>query len=60
MSGCQSCGGFGAHHDPTVHDEDVPENERCDRCGRRLAFDDNGAYDICDDCFLNTNGEEWR
>jgi hypothetical protein len=21
MTGCHSCGGFGGHHDPTVHDE---------------------------------------
>jgi hypothetical protein len=35
MTGCNSCAGFGGHHDPTVHDE-----------GRGIADDVRRAFDL--------------
>ena len=39
MNGCQTCGGFGGHHDPIAHDA---EPDRCDNCGQRV--------DVCGGC----------
>jgi hypothetical protein len=54
MTGCNSCAGFGGHHDPTVHDEgppfradpdlidDLEGNERAIRRMRAAAIRMNG------------------
>ena len=46
MTGCQTCGGFGMHHDPIAHDAELTW-EVCTRC----SGEGGDAWDgPCTDC----------
>ena len=50
MTGCQTCGGYGMHHDPVAHGW-VPEWITCETCKGEQTIRDRFNLDVdCPDC----------